>query len=198
MWFRIELNKDNSIASCEATSGSRNEGRAVHYVEAESKGSAIALLLSRYASNNEARRKAARTRADALRAEGLCRRCGRNKCSLGLTTCTDCLAKRNARHAERAAGAPILDQRATSVNQKLAAQARRQQYDVSKAMRKAAGYLIMVRVAYARCLKSFDEMTPAVYRTWLAEALRLASEKEQASAQHRAKQQDAKGRKRAK
>jgi hypothetical protein len=46
MWYRIELHSDGSVASCEEAASSLADGRSVHFVEADTKEDAIAILLS--------------------------------------------------------------------------------------------------------------------------------------------------------
>lgn len=72
MWYRIELNKDQSVRSCEEVSCSLSgSGRTIHYVEADSKEMAIAVLVSTHLR----RVKRSRDRHLDRVARGLCTCC---------------------------------------------------------------------------------------------------------------------------
>lgn len=185
MWFRIELHKDNSIASCVQVSDSRNDGRAVHYIEAANKEDAIKTLLARYDLNNERRRQAVKNRTERLRAEGLCRKCGRVPCGGdGMFYCAGCLDKKKDYQQAVKNGQPVVPNCFTT-DAKLSSQLKRQKQDIKRASQRANGNYIIVRVAYARCLHSFDTMTPTPFRSWLCEELIKAQAKEAASAARR-------------
>lgn len=77
MWYRIELNKDGGMRSCVEVSGSLLEGRSVHYVEADSKESAIAILASAWVKRKEKLVSNMKARKAAHAAAGLCGLCSR-------------------------------------------------------------------------------------------------------------------------
>lgn len=76
MWFRVEINRDGSVAACSTTEGSFREGRRVFYVEAESVEEAISSVLSRYAARNAAKNERSKRRYEERRARRQCGQCG--------------------------------------------------------------------------------------------------------------------------
>lgn len=111
MWFRVELNKDGSVASCTEAGPSFPEkgGGRIYYIEADTKESALATGLRRYKEYLESQRVAASERRKKLREHGLCRDC-RNPLDPGAARsgrrarCAEC-----ARRAfeQRYRGAPV-------------------------------------------------------------------------------------------
>ena len=186
MWFKIVTNKDGSVASCEQVDVSKDNGKTVHYVEASNKSEAIELILSRYRDNAAKQRERDRARRDKLRSANLCARCGKNNRSDGMSICFECSEKDAARQRkqrqELKLGRPKLWKKNESDDDRIKSQINRQKKDIEKARKKANGSYIIVRVAYARCLQAFDSMTPNAYRTWLSEQLKVAQDKENASA----------------
>lgn len=99
MWYKIVLNKDGSVASCEEAAPSLDEGRCVLFVEAASKQAAIEAA--------KVRRNSRKLAYDAkLKALGLCVDC-RKPAALGKTKCPACIELQRTRDRARANGAYI-------------------------------------------------------------------------------------------
>ncbi len=185
MWYRIELNKDNSVSTCVEVEGSRtDEGKSVHFIEASSRQEAISTLLERYNSHkNRNNAKTAKLRASRI-AANLCDNCGKNEPIKFQRKCPICREIENRRKANRRAGI-FTFKRSTTDQEKAATQLRKQAADKRRRYTKADGKLTTRRVAYASCLQAFDSMTTNAYRTWLVEQLKIAQDKELASAEKR-------------
>ncbi len=181
MWFRIEQNKDGSIATCTAVETSCGSRGAVHYIEADTAESACKILLARYAKHAENERK---TRESRL-AVGACYSCGSAEVMPGDKRCTECKAKqvRAARGYRARKTQGITSRKHSKTDEDRVGVAMRRLEGHAKA---ASSALIIRRYAMQRCLEAFDRMTPRNFREWLAEELHKAREKEAASAQRRA------------
>lgn len=77
MWFRIEFNKDGSVASCAQTDLSLRSGRRVIYVEADSEAAAITLAASRYRQWLLTVKKHRDKTREGKKLRGICRDCSR-------------------------------------------------------------------------------------------------------------------------
>jgi len=76
MWFRVELNKDGSVAKCDAVEANESSrGGRVYFIEADSKEHALELGLKRYRAYLESQRQGMRERRARLKKAGLCRDC---------------------------------------------------------------------------------------------------------------------------
>lgn len=77
MWFRIEIRKDGSLATCQMAEGSvRDGGNRVFYVEAEDAASAASEAVSRYKRYLERQRESVQARRVERKEAGLCVSCG--------------------------------------------------------------------------------------------------------------------------
>lgn len=188
MWFKIVQNKDGSIATCAEVSGSREDGKSVHYIEADSAEAACGILLARYAHVRSAELARRKYRV----AQGICV-CGKaiEANRLGLSLCCECndkiTAQARTRRAAINAGTHVVRPMARTAAEKaalaLAARASEQQRSKTRASYK----LRIRRVVLQNCLEAFDHMTPRNFRAWLVEALHIAQEKEIASAKRATK-----------
>jgi hypothetical protein len=96
MWYKIVLNKDGSIASCEEAAQSLDQGRSVIFVEAESRRAAMLAA--------KVRRNARKMAYDhKLTALGLCRDC-RKPARAGKLRCVECSERKSRYDKERARG----------------------------------------------------------------------------------------------
>lgn len=182
MWYRIELNKDRSVRSCVEVSGSLNEGRSIHYIEADSKESAIAILAKKY----EVRRKDMYTaKAKWLaktRESGSCVVCAAPRGEDGTDTyCRKCLARKKGRRRAVAAGAPRLTTRNDTAEKKAIALAARadQAREYSKQQAKKCpnyGGVSLTRKVYRAALRAFDQ-NPSYFREWLVAQIQECQDK---------------------
>lgn len=104
MWFRIELHKDGSVASCTEVEGSIKDSKHVFYVEADSKTAALRLIAKNWREKHR-RDQSIRNKArlNRLREQGRCFDCedpampGHRRCE------TDMRRHRELTNARRAA-----------------------------------------------------------------------------------------------
>lgn len=101
MWYRIELNKDGSIASCEQVEGSLKGGRYVRFFEADSSAGAVAMAALWWHQRTTTSARHARRRAD-MKAKGVCTTCMVNPAAVDLTECPECIAEKKRLREERA------------------------------------------------------------------------------------------------
>ncbi len=165
MWYRIELNKDRSVRTCVEVECSLNEGRSVHYVEADSKAAAIAILAARYEELLRRHRRAGKKYADRKLSEGACLGCGGERGGThSRTLCIACLAKARERGAKRrrGEGARVLRKHATP-EEKAAVFAEAQE---KARVRASKGYYIRKRNDFSEALQMLDR-DPVALRAWL-------------------------------
>lgn len=192
MWYRIELNKDRSVRTCVEVSGSLNEGRSIHYIEADSKESAIAILAASYEKARSRNRRTSAKYAEAKKAKGECTVCRKNKepHRADNSVCQKCADKDAQRKLELKEGAaPKYHKRAKSLSDKAAAQerileatraARRKR---TRELRAAGTSLHAIRQChtqaqvYREALEAFETMTPSRFRGWLVAKIAECQEK---------------------
>jgi hypothetical protein len=166
MWFRIELHKDGSVATCDEVEGSFKDTRTVHYVEADSKAQAINALAARWERLREENRKRQAQRYADRRASGRCYQCGDDSDGY---LCSRCAARKNeARRAcveasRKRGSAPKADRASPAALKAAAYNVERKRW--AEKQLKAGGS----RGATLRAvLRRFDEMPPRAFRAWLA------------------------------
>lgn len=98
MWFKVVLDKDGGVRSCDEVSDSFTESGSVVFVEADSKADAIAQAKERFRLRH---RRAERHRREERLERGLCSKCGRTERRAGATKCEACAAKARYHGAER-------------------------------------------------------------------------------------------------
>lgn len=150
MWYRLELNKDGSAASCTEAEGSKRDGKTVLYVEASSKSEAIKLGRAKFFDRLAAQR-------DAALAAGFCGECCVEKAMKGRTMCARCAEKKLARRQERESRGRPLTQAETT-------ERRREAFRSSR-----PGWVPVLRAT----LKMFDSLPPAKFRSWLVQQLKF-------------------------
>jgi hypothetical protein len=92
-WYRIEIQKDGSVASCECVGPSAGDrGGRVFYIESDSETWAIASAISRYKSYLERQRESVQARRESRKSAGLCTECGQPAPD-GQRNCNPCLAR---------------------------------------------------------------------------------------------------------
>lgn len=104
-WFRIEMNKDGSVAASQCVGpSSGDKGSRVFYIEAESETFAIAAAVSRYRSYLDRQRTDMANGRAARKAACLCRDCGA-PVSDGMLRCRICLDhEKDVRHNDKPPG----------------------------------------------------------------------------------------------
>lgn len=174
MWYRIELNKDRSVRTCVEVSGSLNEGRSIHYIEADSKASAIALLAARWQKQMSRQRVYADNRNKELDSKGLCRRCKKRKGSTGTESlCRVCADAQNTRLALVKKGVikPRWRRARTDAERAKLAAASAAKDRATKAIKRlknpGAEHALAERRRYTKILEAFESMTPSRFRGWL-------------------------------
>jgi predicted DNA-binding transcriptional regulator AlpA len=166
MWFRVELNADGSVVSCEHVESSGTEnGGSVLYVEAQSPEEALRLAAAAYDVRMGKKRK-----QRALRIlSGRCSACGKTNEDPFLL-CAECRAKgrrnKSKAHApgrQRPRTPTEKAERELEHQKKLAA--KRSVLDALRMERARKSTLLEV-------LKAFDDQTPGQFRAWLGAELR--------------------------
>lgn len=171
MWFRIEKNKDGSIASCVETESSVKDGRYVFYVEASNKAEAIAILASRYDNELLKLRTSRQRRRSARVAVGLCADCKAKQPPerIGKQLCKPCQDRQlKAQNALRARGAAIMPRLDTETKAQRI-------LDLKEYARTRPSRQITTRRRVLQgVLKAFDSMSASSFR----KELRAANERE--------------------
>jgi hypothetical protein len=185
MWYRIELNKDRSVRTCVEVSGSINEGRSVHYIEADSKESAILILTSRYEIRMATGRISSLKTHHARKALGLCVSCPKPAGGPGgtATMCADHAARGRIRRAEVKAGRKLRARHDTpearAAAQLLVQEKEKERRGGTPELRKirvekAAGYTHRRHLREA--LEAFDR-DPTSFRGWLVAKIQECQDK---------------------
>jgi hypothetical protein len=176
MWYRIELNKDGSVASCMEVEACISEGRNVRYVEADSRGAALKLVAAwwrRKAKDTEYYRK----RAEAARLAGACSRCRIRPRAGGAKTCAACADQNKKLRDAYHTGARVKSRRKDMTDDERAAAAQRRLVSMRNHM---AGERALCgggnpkkvrRVALEQVLAKFDELSPAAFRSWVQDEI---------------------------
>lgn len=178
MWYRIELNKDRSVRTCVEVECSLNEGRSVHFVEADSKASAIAILAARWDRRTAGNRQALARRRERLKKEGLCRDCGSPR-NPGKSRCDACSQKANNTQWLGRNGQPSTRPRHTTPEAKAEALVRAREREARASTKNVeTKYYRQQQIRqYQKCLDAFDRMTPSCFRAWLLAQIEERQEK---------------------
>jgi hypothetical protein len=172
MWFRIELHKDGSVASCTEVEGSfSGSGKSVHYVEADTKAAAIQILADKY----KKRRAAEKTRRQDKRAAGICVNCPAS--TDGGPLCVACRLKHRAANRDlyrrKCKGENVVAPTRYTTDEQRALRA---QLDAERARIRARDHARRTgETGYSRTLRRvlshFDSMSPKAFRAWLVDSL---------------------------
>jgi len=175
MWFRIETNKDGSIKSCAEVESSRNDGREIYYIEADSKTDALLIVGQRWRAARDKQmgrnREMRRLRGD----NGLCVRCGGEPVP-GCKKCAGCLEKRRIEYQRRGMGRANVRLEGEGA---IAAALRTRERDRRRAKNNPDAYTIGKLVELRKALGVFDSSTPRSFRTWLVERITQLEQKKQ-------------------
>lgn len=176
MWFRVEQNKDGSVASAEYVEASSKNSRYVTYVEADSKESAIALVVNKYQRQLERLRTNAIQRYRSRLAAGLCRESGCDSPPVdGQTRCKKHRAK--GREVDRARGRlrgkprPPIEERALRAAHLAKERNQREQASSLATFGMSRTLLSMQRKYFREALAAYDE-NPRGIRAWLVAKLK--------------------------
>lgn len=173
MWFRVELHKDGSVASCETVEGKLKDGKHVFYVEAETREKALKEVVRRYQRSLDYHREYERRRRETRRANNQCSRCtearvpGKAMCKRHLEIARELVAAgRNSGQREkksleeRAAAHEESAKRSTSASNSRS----RERFGMS------TPYASVCRRVLLEVLEAYDD-NPAGFRSWLTGAL---------------------------
>ncbi len=179
MWFRVELHKDGSVASCETVEGKLKDGKHVFYVEAETKEKALADVVSMYRKVLERARRGANARYSKRRAANSCGACdsppvpGKTLCEKHLRNSLEIYRRARDRKRGLLPQAPRLseEERATREESKrLEREARYKREAVEKfGMTRSA--LFIRRGLLREALGAYDS-DPRNFRAWLVSKLK--------------------------
>lgn len=170
MWFKVTINKDGSVASCEQTDASYESGKTVRYVEADSREQALGIVAQWQRELENARTKNQKYHRE-IRARGICSGCRKRPAEKDRASCELCLAKhrkyaRDYYHGRRTPGLPPQEERVARY--KAARDAKMQKM----AQREGGSYqyarAVVRRDLLAEVLEKFDSMPATAFRAWLA------------------------------
>lgn len=176
MWFRIELHKDGSVASCAEVEGSFKDSKHVLFVEADNKQTAIRDAARRY---RERFRKATNERYHRQRAKGLCM-CGAPL--TGKTKCEKCLAEQNEgsrRRREAIRNGTYVPPKAMADElflKKRRDATVRYQKKWSERAREIYWADDLNIPTLKKVLAQYDKLSPRAFRSWLEEASGVPTE----------------------
>jgi hypothetical protein len=183
MWYRIELNKDGSVASCTEVEACVLEGRNVRYVEANSKFLAC-VLVQKWWKNRAQENRREKKMADRRFQAGLCK-CGATA-KPGRQRCPGCQARSAQLKREvRAGRAPLHGYSRTDAERAQAAFRRQEslkkrndsRYEKAKQVAGASNPKKARRIALEQALAKFDQLTVDAYRAWLVREIQAVTPK---------------------
>lgn len=177
MWFKVEVNKDGSVATCEQVDVSLKSGVSVVYIEAESKEKAIEKAVAyverirlkarrSYEKNREKILAADRARRAARAKAGICSRCDEKAVASGY-----CEAHRVVYNEQRAAAKRdkrrgIFVKKTTSIDPLQRAASIKAGRNESN-RRANRGLRRKVRLSAFREALGFYDANPNTFRAWL-------------------------------
>jgi hypothetical protein len=164
MFWRVELDKEGSLKSCDACAERGKNGQRVIYVEAEDKPSACTAAKQWWEKRKNYNAELSRRRSKELASKGLCTSCGQRPL-VNKWYCEQCRARSNERHSARRQGAAPPPQRPASTPE----EARERWRESSRNHGGSRGYLLR------RALKNFDALTPTEFRRWLVNEINRRS-----------------------
>lgn len=106
MWYKVQLRKDGSIASCDLVSDSIVSGNGVFFVEADSPARACICAKKLWVEKYDTGRAKIRDRQKKRRESGICRQCSAPVLVPGNTACVDCQEKKRIRQIKNRANPP--------------------------------------------------------------------------------------------
>lgn len=148
MFWKVELDKEGSILSCEAVESKGRSGALIAYIEAETK----ALACSGAKTWHETRKRKALAYSERVRNDrAKSGKCTNHGCKMPCRRCSE----KNARYRERKATGTLLKPWHETAEQALEAK--------RTAQRRFARMLIDIRMVQAR----LNELGPERFREWL-------------------------------
>lgn len=180
MWFRIELNKDRSVKSCDEVESSVKDGRSVYYIEAPTKELAIKALAARWDRKQERARARYLAKVDLRWTTGKCVNCDNAARSKALV-CDACYAKHSERRRQRLAGVKLTRlPAATTPEEKAASVIKARESSRATQRERNRRYWRRHRrdmklVTLQRALEAFDSMSSTAFKSWLLEEIHAAS-----------------------
>jgi|SRR6188508_316119 len=165
MFWKVEIDKEGSILSCETVASIGKNGSRVIYVEAETKVDACTNAKAWHEHKKAYMRTFTKERRDKRIRDGMCTGCGKNRAREGRRTCTTCANSQSARDKSGGAGRELLTPEEA---------ARRQEAQSTDWRRRRGG---SKGSTLRGVLHKFDEMNPDTFRLWLVgEIARIDSE----------------------
>lgn len=166
MWFRIELNKDGTVASCAAVESSAGEaGGGVYFIEAQAPEEALRIASEAY----QVRVGRSRRRYAIRILSGRCPGCGGER-DESFVLCERCRSRARKRSRAVRAGEhdPEARPRARTPEQMAARELRRQG---DERRRQSIAHLLQStkrkQATLAEALAQFDALGPSMFREWL-------------------------------
>jgi hypothetical protein len=179
MWFKVTINKDGSVASCEQVAASLENGKTIRYVEADSAELALQWVNRWQRSLHLARERSARYKQEAM-AAGMCVTCKRVPAKEGKVSCEACLG--DQRQYARDRRLDLREPRGQfSQEEKLRIYQERLARGLKKQKNRGANtyaYAQQVtrRDTLCEVLTKFDACNAVVFRAWLEAEMNAATE----------------------
>lgn len=165
MFWRVEIDNEGGIFSCDAADAMGRNGRRVIYVEAETKVEACSRAKSWHEHKKDYMRTLSKERRERRIRDGLCVQCGKARSREGRRTCTGCANNQSARDKAGPAGREALTPE----------EAMRRQQEQSKSWHKRRGG--SKGTTLRTVLRQFDQLNGDDFRHWLvAEIVRIDTE----------------------
>ena len=161
LWWRVELDREGSIKSCEQVEYASTPGRLVRFVQANAKDLACAAAKAWYAKRLAGYKKNSATRRESRKREGKCIRCSRPKQPerLSALLCVRC--------CQLAAEAEKL--RAQSPRPLKTAAEQHQIF--LESMARSRRKRVYANISLVGLLERFDAAGPEAFRAWLVERI---------------------------
>jgi hypothetical protein len=178
MWFKVTINKDGSVASCENVGAALENGKTVRYVEADSSEAALKIVAA-WQRDREQRHVRERAKYQQMKASGLCLHCLKVPRVPDRVHCAACLEWHRAYARDRYHGRIDTGLRPEAERAKAFGEARDRKL---KKMRERPGgnygfaRAVTRRELLAEVLKNYDLLPPEEFRVWLSSELSRAIE----------------------
>jgi hypothetical protein len=173
MFWRVELDKEGAILSCDLAEEKGKRGGRIIYVEAETKAQACSEAKAWHQNLKAKKRERVRKYATARMAIGKCIACGKASPKPGCKTCQACITRINAKQRDRRMGIVRPRPSPEQIREKAQARARKFHerhrvgakisHEQSLLERSNRDKWLPVSLILAR----LDELSPVQFREWL-------------------------------
>jgi len=174
MFWRVEIDSEGSIKTCDLAESKGKNGARVIYVEAETKHQACSAAKLWHQRYTASKRERCRRYSDARLASGKCGACGKEPPKAGCKTCQACISKINAR--AKAAKAGLIEVRPRPSPEQVLERNRERARRHAERHRRGAYAADVARIERSTrdtylpvtlLLGKLDELGPEQFRVWL-------------------------------